>query len=220
MKGLVAVVLAGGKQTRMGSDIHPKCLTPFRGDTILSHLLSQLGLFAEKTVLCIGHNGAVLREWAEKETHDINLVFSDAGAEASMMDRIQRAAHEHVAYDMLLCYGDTWANVPLMELWKKHSSGRAFVTATVMARHEEFGVIALDQKGAVLGYQEKPRMWASIGYQLWTKDAFKVWNPGMDLADMLSLHARMGTLGAYIHIGDHVTVNCPEDARRLEAKNA
>src|SRR6266571_7286897 len=117
-----AVILCGGRGERLRpfTDTLPKPLVPLRGRPILEHILRYLAAQGIKRfILCIGYRGEAIREFVSNlGENDWELLCVDSG-EASMTKRLLDA-RKHLSGSMLICYGDTLANVNIRRLRAEH----------------------------------------------------------------------------------------------------
>lgn len=215
IQSLTAIVLCGGKQQRMGAYRRPKCLAAFKGGTVAGRVVEQLGAVASKVVVCTGYMAKEVSEALGAEVKGANVNFSNAGEDATILDRIAQARYDAGATDTLVCYGDTWADVDLPALWEFHSERRAHVTATVIRKEHECGIVDFQSDGYVESWRERPPYFMNIGYMLWTQEAFRLLEKGKDLETLIGLHVKLGTVWAWVHRGRHVTVNRPSDLQQL-----
>src|SRR5437773_417611 len=155
---VTAVILCGGRGERLRpfTDSLPKPLVPLCGRPILEHIMRYLAAQEiTRFVLCVGYRAEAIRQFAttfEKTGWDIRCIDS---VDATMTDRLLDA-REHVSGPMLMCYGDTLANIDLRKLRAEHRNSSAIATITVYPYYSPFGIVDLDSDNRVAGFSEKP----------------------------------------------------------------
>lgn len=217
---LTAILLVGGKGTRMYPSTDPKCLADLNGKAMLFHIMEWIGKCVTGFVLCLGYRPDAIKEACARRyvLAGSNIEFSDAGEDASQSRRILEAS-KMVRGRLLVCYGDEVAQVPVDELLKFHRSKKALVTVTVHPLKSEFGIVESGRTGKVERMREKPVLphWMNIGFMVWEREAL-VHLEGRDLPDALNAVAKAGKLYAYRFEGNRVTAN--SEAERLKAEQA
>ena len=86
-------ILCGGRGTRLRptTDEIPKALVPLNGRPVLDHILEFYQTKSVKRfVLCVGYKSDRIREHFALPPDGVEISFSDAGEEASMLQRIWR----------------------------------------------------------------------------------------------------------------------------------
>ncbi|HEV2395913.1 MAG TPA: nucleotidyltransferase family protein [Candidatus Sulfotelmatobacter sp.] len=215
MRNMTALVLCGGKGERLRpltSEI-PKALAPLRGRPILQHLLTYLaGSGIRKFVLCVGYQATLIEQFVETVRRpDWDIRCMDSG-DASMNDRILDAC-ELIPERVLICYGDTLANVDLAALESLHAKSGVPATMTVYPLRSAFGIVEFNENALVTGIVEKPLLpyWVNIGFVLCEPCAFEYMERNSNIVEFCSALSRAGCLAAYKHVGQHVTINTARD---------
>jgi NDP-sugar pyrophosphorylase family protein len=111
MSGWQAVVLAGGRATRLGDRARstPKYLVPVAGRLFADRQLERLAACGcAEVVLCIGHLGERIRAALGQRAHGMQLVYSDEGASALGTGGALRHALALLRPTFLLTYGDSY----------------------------------------------------------------------------------------------------------------
>ncbi len=222
MRNVTAVVLCGGKGERLRpltSEI-PKALVPLRGVPILYHLLTYLAVSGiRKFVLCVGYRASLVEQFVEtvrQPDWDVRCVDSD---DTSMNDRILDAS-EFVSGPMLICYGDTLANVDLSALESLHMKTGAMATVTVYPLRSSFGLVELDEAARVTRIVEKPLLpyWINIGFLHCELRALEYMKRNSNVVEFCSALSKAGGLAAYRHVGKHITINTESDLAEAQAQ--
>ncbi|MFQ5551571.1 MAG: isocitrate/isopropylmalate family dehydrogenase, partial [Gemmatimonadales bacterium] len=146
---LTAVILAGGKGERLRpiTAALPKALVPLRGVPILKRLLDFLyGQGVSKFVVCTGYLAAQVEEFTDTlDRRDWSLKCVDSG-DAAMTTRLIDA-RRHATGRILVCYGDTLANVDVEKLVREHEAAGNIATVSVFPLVSPFGIVDFDDSG-------------------------------------------------------------------------
>ena len=217
---LTAIILCGGRGERLRplTEKVPKPLIPVRGQPILQHILDHLCRYGiNKSVLCIGYKASMLRSYAaNRHATGCRIECIDSG-DVSMNDRVLDTLAV-ASGPVLICYGDTLANVDLHELEASHRRAGSLATVTVFPLRSPFGIVDIADGDVVVRMTEKPVLpyWINIGYIRCDREAFKHMKRGSDLVQFCSAVAATGSLSAYRHTGQHMTVNTEDDLPAAE----
>lgn len=220
---LTAILLCGGRGERLRpfTESLPKPLVPLRGRPLLEHLLRLLGgQGIRRVVLCTGYKAAELERYAAGQpVEGLDLRCVDSGEHAAMADRILDARAHAGGGPVLVCYGDTLANVSLADLLATQARAGSLATVTVYPLHSPFGIVQLAEDGLrVENLREKPVLphWINIGFLACQPAALDRLERGTDLAAFLNALAREGSLSAHRHQGRHLTVNTEKERSDAE----
>lgn len=212
---LTAVVLCGGEARRLRplSTLVPKPLVPLGGRPILGRLLDELARQGVgRFVIAAGSGAQAFAPFVTRERRrDRRIVVVDSGA-AAMSDRLM-AARRHCPGRVLVCYGDTLADVDLRALFRLHRARAALATVTVVPLRAAGGIAELATDGRVGRFREKPVLphWMNVGFVLCEPAALDRLQHGTDLDSLLHRLARAGRLAAHRHRGHHLTFNTAEE---------
>jgi glucose-1-phosphate cytidylyltransferase len=189
------VILCGGRGTRLGEHgvSVPKALIEIGGRPVLWHLMklySHHGL--RDFILCLGYLGDSIKRYflespwldsdvtlemnaaGEQRIHrhrtggeDWRITFADTGLDTNTGGRVKRVA-PHLGDDDLFCvtYGDGLASIDLRALLAFHRGHGRLATLTAVHPRSNFGILNLDDDGAVAEFEEKPVMkeWINGGF--------------------------------------------------------
>jgi len=192
MSDVTAVVLCGGRGSRMGSltlDL-PKPLLPVRGRPILHYILGMLrqrGI--GRVVLPIGYKGEEIVRFVEQadfgDDFDVRLV--ETGENTSIADRLRGVrAHLPTSGEMLLTNGDTVFDFPIDEAVATHRAADRKVTLCTVSIRSQFGLV-LAQDGAVIGFERNSPVshFAVSGRD----EQIGLINAGIAVIDLADIHA-------------------------------
>lgn len=225
------VILCGGRGTRLGAHgaTVPKALIEIGGRPLLWHLLK---LYAHHGlndfILCLGHLGDAIKRYfldqhwldhdftlemnsaAEPRLHgaraeEWRVTLADTGLETNTGGRIKRIA-PYLGADETFCvtYGDGLANIDLRALVAFHRAHGRVATLTAVHPQSSFGLLQLDEAGAVTEFVEKPplREWINGGFFVFERAVLDYLNEESVLErEPFERLARERQLMAYAHTG-------------------
>jgi D-glycero-alpha-D-manno-heptose 1-phosphate guanylyltransferase len=227
LAGLDAVILAGGRGTRLAS-LGPgqKVVRPVAGRPLLARLLDRLDVAgAARAVVAAGHRHAeVARVLAERRGR-LEVVLSVEPQPLGTGGALA-LARAHVRSDpVLVLNGDTWASVDFAALRRAQSRAGASVTLAVVERPScaAFGRVLLGAGDVVLGFDEKPDDdgpgWVSAGIYLFARAALADLGRPRSLSlerDVLPRRVGRGLRAARFR-GPMLDIGTPASLRRAEA---
>lgn len=221
MQGLTAVLLCGGKGERMRplTESLPKPLIPIGGRPLLEHLIRYLeSNGVRRFILCVGYKAEVIEEFARNLPTQSEIICINSG-DASMTDRILDA-RRYVTGRMLVCYGDTLANIDIEGLCSRHEQSNAPATMTVYPLQVPFGIVDVSDNGEVKRFREKPQLpyWINIGFFLFEAGALDRLRRDSNIPEFLDELKSRGDLFAFRHAGRHLTVNTQKDRQAAESE--
>ncbi|BCW90774.1 Glucose-1-phosphate cytidylyltransferase [Alphaproteobacteria bacterium SO-S41] len=177
-----AVILAGGKGTRISEETHlrPKPMIEIGGQPILWHIMKLYSSYGVNDfVVCLGYRGYVIKEYfANYLLHRSDVTFDlqnnrievhnctsepwkvtlvDTGEETMTGGRLRRA-RAYVKDEDAFCftYGDAVADIDIGALIDFHRTSNKKATVTAVAPPARFGRMELEGD-AVTRFAEKPR---------------------------------------------------------------
>lgn len=120
-----AVVLAGGKGTRLRSALgdKPKPLAEIGNDTLLGHQLALLCRYGvEKALILVNHGAEQIADWlAARDYSPMQIRLIDDGEPKGTAGAVL-AVFDQLAENFLVLYADTMIGVDLARFWKFHSA--------------------------------------------------------------------------------------------------
>ncbi len=212
-----AIILAGGKGSRLQPWHAPKCLLPINGVTILQRLLAHLfdSKHVDRAIICTGYRGDDVRRSIWVHGWDVDQVrFDDAGENAQMGERLLKARQCTDTEFFLVCYGDELADVDIGKLLSQHHEREALVT---------FAVTKTTVLGGALSYNnhitENHQLWMNIGFVVVEPEAWELLQPSDGVSDWINrVAAQKGwqRVHTYEHHGKRATVNSLVDLSHAE----
>ena len=226
------VILCGGQGTRLReeTEYRPKPLVEIGGRPILWHIMK---LFAHHGfrdfVMCLGYRGNTIKDYflnyeamnndftmclgrlhqiayhGAHHEQDFRVTLADTGLDTMTGGRVARVRRYIEADTFMVTYGDGVADVDIRGLLTFHHTHRRLATVTTVAPVSRFGMLDVDDKGAVSRFSEKPQLegWASAGFFVFNRKVFDYLG-GDDCVlerEPLERLAAEGQLMAYRHDG-------------------
>jgi glucose-1-phosphate cytidylyltransferase len=240
------VILAGGLGTRLAeeTDVKPKPMVEIGGRPILWHIMKLYSHYGfNDFIVCVGYKGYVIKEYFnhyflhmadvsfnmrtnrmkvhKKTAEPWQVTLVDTGAGTSTGGRIKRV-REHVGrHTFMATYGDGLSDQNIKQLVAFHKRHGKAATLTAVQPSGRFGVIDLDEKGAVSAFVEKPRgegAWISGGFFVFEPEIFDL----IDGDDCILERGPLATLGgrgqlkAFQHRGFWKPMDSLRDKHELE----
>jgi len=214
------LILCGGKGTRLkelGEQL-PKALVPLRGRSVLYHKLNDaICQGYDDFILAVGYKADMIVEACRAMPFDCRYQISDAGVEAGMLQRIA-AAREACGERVIVTYGDTLCNLSLDALLDYHTEHQALITIVSAPIQSPFGLITKDPSDRVTSLTEKPILYYYIGTFVMETEVLDGLPPdliaapdGRGLIAMLDRIIACDRLYTFVHQGDEITFNTPEE---------
>jgi glucose-1-phosphate cytidylyltransferase len=240
-----AVILAGGRGTRISEESHlkPKPMIEIGGKPILWHIMK---LFSHHGitdfVICLGYKGYVIKEYFanyflhmsdvtfdmatnamkvhEKYAEPWRVTLVDTGDESMTGGRLKRVGKYLDDGPFCFTYGDGVSDVDISRLVALHRGHGKRATVTAIQPPGRYGALNIEGS-AVTSFQEKP-----AGDGAWINGGFFVLNPdvlGYIEGDATSWEvgplqrlASEGELMAYQHTGFWQAMDTLRDQNQLE----
>ncbi|MDP2014496.1 MAG: glucose-1-phosphate cytidylyltransferase [Actinomycetota bacterium] len=226
-----AILLAGGLGTRMRdeTEFRPKPMVEVGGRPVLWHIMKNLAQFGiDEFIVATGYKSDMIKEYFlnyEARNNDFtielgrrdSLVFHEAHSEANWKvtvaftgdntmtgGRVFRAARYLDDEPFLVTYGDGLADVNIDELRAFHAQSGRLATVTTVRPLSRFGVMDVDEGGAVRSFSEKPQLddWINVGFFIMQPEVLTYLDDNCVLEEEPLAHlARDGQLSAFRHRG-------------------
>ena len=120
MSDLTILVLAGGRGERLLplTKTLPKPLIKINNKEILSYLLDSFSNFHYKQVLILtGYKSKLIENFISLKYNKLNIKTKFTGVKSDISTRIKKA-YNQLSNNILICYGDTLADLDLNKLIK------------------------------------------------------------------------------------------------------
>ena len=205
------IILAGGKGERLKplTTNIPKPMVLVNEKPILWYIIKQLKHYGIiKTNLAIGYKSSVITNYFKKNFLDHDISFFDNG-DVDIIERIKYIVKTKPQEDVLVLYGDTISDVKIDELFNFAQKNKNHSILTVWPLKTNFGVVEINKKQEIIGFKEKPILdkYINIGYFILRKELFSYLDDYDNYGDFLTFCGNSKFLKAYVHNGEHFTVN-------------
>lgn len=158
-----AIVLAGGKGTRMQSLLKggQKCLAPVHGKPFLHYVLSHLrqeGI--SRVIFALGVDAEATRTYAEANWPLLEKRYSTETTPLGTGGAIKQAVARATEENLLIVNGDTLFRFNLRQAAELHFSAAADCTLLLkpLSNFERYGVVTLSNNNRVTGFEEKKKV--------------------------------------------------------------
>lgn len=216
-----AIILAGGKGSRLAPWPAPKCLLPVNGVPILIRLLDHLFSWpcVERAIVCTGYRGGDVAAALGASRYNpidgtLEVLVSDAGEDATMGQRL-RAARSLVKSDrVLICYGDELADVNINALVEFHEGTQAALTFTKAKQKVIGGVVDTYSMRAKIN--EETTVDVNIGFVVAEKQCWDQLDTVDGVSTWINRLVYSHIVSAFPHEGKRATVNSLADLAYAE----
>jgi NDP-sugar pyrophosphorylase family protein len=224
-QGLRAVVLAGGKGTRLRpyTTVLPKPLMPIGDRPILEIVLKQLAAAGfDDITMSVGHLSELIQVFfGDGKRHGFSLEYATEDTPLGTMGPL--AFIERLGENFLVMNGDILTDLNLRELWQAHLESGATLTVATHRREVkiDFGVLRCGEAGAVVGFEEKPQMHydVSMGIYVLNRRCLELIPRDRPYGFDHLMHAlleRGDHVQAVPHAGQWLDIGRPEDYERAQ----
>jgi len=205
-----ALVLCGGKGERLQplTTSIPKPLVCIKDQPIIEYLIDHLtGYEINDFIFATGYQSEKFEEYLSKRNNNFKYHLSDAG-DVDIIYRIKEA-RRYIQGDVIICYGDTLANVNIQELTEYHKKKPGRATITVWPLKSQFGIMEFDNDGMITSFLEKPVLdkWINIGYIYLDQELLHRVDDFTLFEDFIKYLIDKRELNGFRHRGVHITVN-------------
>jgi len=193
------VLFAGGRGTRISEEsiLRPKPMIEIGGKPILWHIMKSYAAFGHSEfIICLGYKGAMIKEYfinyfmhnadvtvdLSNNAVEVHQQFAEpfkvslieTGLDTMTAGRLKRVLPYIGNERFMLTYGDGLCNVDINKLLDFHQATGKICTMTAIQANSRFGVINMEESGAINGFEEKP---ADSG--TWINGGFFVLEPSI-----------------------------------------
>ncbi len=156
-----AVILAGGKGTRLASRLNgrPKPLVEIDGEPLLGRQLSALaGQGIENVLLLVNHRASDIADYVEKGNFPLRVSLRDDGDTPLGTAGALFAAIDDLDDEFLVVYGDTLFDIDVQAMLEHHRANRADLTLLVHPNDHpaDSDLIELDNEDRIVAMHGYP----------------------------------------------------------------
>lgn len=157
-----AIILAGGLGTRLSGIITdiPKPMAPIAQKPFLAYLLEYVSQFnINKIILAVGFKYKVIENYFGSNYKNIRLIYAVENQPLGTGGAILNALQNTQSQNVFLLNGDTFFDVDLNMLEKKHTQTNAHLTLSLkpLTNFDRYGTVELDNT-RVSAFIEKKNM--------------------------------------------------------------
>ncbi|MDP3768601.1 MAG: NTP transferase domain-containing protein [Dehalococcoidia bacterium] len=208
-----ALILAGGKGSRLSPWPAPKTLLPIAGVPMIERILRHLedgGI--SRAIICTGYRAGDVEAAVNRRTGKIAVLPSNAGEDAPMGARLLRAREEHgIKGRVLVLYGDELSDMSIHTLVWFHEASLARMTFVGHRYRLPFGVVERTR------IRDDEEVTVNIGLALAEPDCWAELRTEDGLSDWINrIGAREGAVACWRHNGKRATVNSLADLAYAE----
>ncbi len=222
---LSVVVLCGGKGERLRplTKNLPKPLIKIKKKNILSYIIEQINSFRLNEIfIASGYKHKLIKNFFNKKHKNCKINVINSGINSDIIKRI-KSVIKYSNENLLVCYGDTLANINIDSLYNFHVNHGYPVTISSYEMKTNFGVLDIGKKGKVKKYKEKPSLniWFNIGYIIINKKIFSSMAKFKKFEHFLNYIVQKSLVKSFKHKGIHITINTIqelEEAKKLVVK--
>ena len=217
-----AIILAGGKATRLGEAARgrPKALVPVAGHPIAAYQVAQLVRAGVRRVLvscAAGQEDLFTARLAGLGAEIVCVAEPEPLGRGGGL-RLAAAAREESG-PLFAFNGDELHDVDLTGLLDAHRAHGGAATIVVAPLVSQFGVVEIGDDDRVRGFREAPRLphWVNAGIYVLDDEAIeRLPHRGDHEQSTFPGLAEEGKLFGLRHEGLWITVNTPKDLQRAE----
>ena len=163
LKNKYAIILCGGRGSRLGSITHviPKSLAQVHGKPILWYIILALYKHGiRRFIFPLGYKGEMIRafvmqefqQYGEYRKYDWNFYFFDTGIETKISQRLEKVVHLIPDNeDFLLVNGDTLFDFDLSCMYHLHVRKNALITMSSTEIISNYGIL-LEKNGKLINF--------------------------------------------------------------------
>jgi len=221
LKNYKICILCGGKGERLKPITNnvPKPLVKINNKTILSYIIDHFLMYKVKDfTIATGYKSEMIEEFLLKKYQKCNFEFSNSG-DVDIVKRLSNIKLDN-SKKLIVCYGDTIANVNLDELIKFHIKKKSKATVSTYEHRSQFGLFRTDDRGLIERYDEKPIIEGriNIGFFVLDNQIAKRLSSHVTFKDFISDCVKKRILYNYKHDGYHITVNSHNELKAAEKR--
>ncbi len=218
-----AVILAGGKGTRISEETHskPKPMIEIGGKPILWHIMKRYSIYGiNEFVICSGYKSKIIKDYFKEEIRNWKVNVIDTGLDTMTGGRLKKIKKFVENETFCFTYGDSLNNANISNIIKLHKNIGKLATVTACHPPEKYGILKLEND-TVISFEEKPERnneWVNAVYFVLEPEIFElieddstVWEEG-PMKHLVSKNQ----LSAFKHEGFYKSMDTISDRNYLE----
>lgn len=200
------VILCGGQGIRAFpfTTYLPKPMLPLGGTPVLVHVIKNfIRQGFHEFILAAGYRQDVLHDYFEGKDIGASIKIVDTGEDADTGRRIWNCRHL-IDGPFIATYGDGLSDVPLADVVAFHNSHDARLTITSVPMYSQYGVLSVEDDGAIARFAEKPLIadyWINAGFMVMDPAVFDDWQGDNLERDIIPPLIARGDAFTYRHGG-------------------
>jgi len=213
------VILCGGKGERLRplTTKMPKPLIKIKDKPILSYLINDIKKFGFKHfIIAVGYKSNQIIKYFKENHKTDNIKIIDSG-NVDILTRLIECKNI-TNNNILLCYGDTLANINFNRYIKFHQNHKGLSSVISYQLRSKFGILDIDKKNLVLSFFEKPLLnhWLNIGYFYFDRKVLNNLKKYKSFEKFIQYLIENSQMYSYKHKGLHITVNSVTELQEAE----
>lgn len=224
MRRIKAVILAGGKGTRLKpyTTVFPKPLMPVSDKPILEIIINQLKAYDIKDIIITtGYLGElIVTFFGEGNKYGVNIKYSKEDMPLGTAGCLG-LLKEELTETFLMINGDTLTTLNFAEFIEYHKKNGSIATIALKKRktYIDFGIVEVNNDNTLKNYIEKPTIdhLVSMGVYCFEPSVLKYIKPGekLDFPDLMqTLISNNERVKGYIFEGYWLDIGRPDDYER------
>lgn len=154
------IILAGGLGTRLRHVVSDtqKAMAPVNGRPFLYYIAEYLiARGAQKIVFAVSYRSEQIREYFGNEYKGVKILYSEEAEPLGTGGAIKQALELCTSENVFILNGDTFFDVDLSALEKRHAELKADITLSVreVGCRDRSGVVVFDENGNITAFNEK-----------------------------------------------------------------
>lgn len=161
MKNTQAIILAGGKGTRLQAVVNdvPKPMALVNGHPFLEYQIHQLVYWGiTDIILSVGYKRDVIRDYfGNGDRWAVTIRYAEEDEPLGTGGAIREAMRLATAESVLVMNGDSFVNLDISAFLKFHSKKKAVFSLALVTLNDtgRYGRIEIDAEGRVVAFKEK-----------------------------------------------------------------
>ena len=225
MKNVDAVILAGGKGTRLGSltkEIQ-KPLVPVAGKPIIEYVLKKIASSGIVNVrMCVNHKADMIENaLGSGAAFGLNISYHHENEPLSTVGPIKLL--DNLSDHFIVANGDILTDLDILQLYQYHMQSGSLLTVATHKRPTkiDYGVLESDANGIVTGFREKPvyDFSVSMGIYVFSRDVLDMVPQGRPYGFdnlMIDLLKKGQAVSSFCFDGYWLDIGRPDDLAQAE----